>query len=112
MKIYIAGGMRTYVKYNFPAFDEADEMLTKLGYEVVNPAQLDRDNGFDPETLPENHDWDNEPDGMDVKEVVKRDLLALMDCDAIYLLKGWERSEGATAEFAVATWLGMKVFLQ
>ena len=112
MKIYVAGGMRSYRQYNFPEFDKADEMLTNLGNEVINPAQIDRDNGFDPKTLPLDHDWDIEPPGLLVKDVIKRDLLAIMDCDAIYLLKNWEKSIGARAEKAVAEWLGLIIMYQ
>ena len=112
MRIYIAGGMRGYKWYNFPAFDEAEAKLKKQGWETVNPAQIDRDNGFDPKDLPEDYDWSKEPIGMDVKAVIRRDLDALQNCHAIYLLRGWEKSIGARAEKAVAEWLGLEIIYE
>lgn len=50
-KIYIAGPMRGHELYNFPAFDAAEARLRRLGYDVVNPAALDRARGIHPETF-------------------------------------------------------------
>ena len=39
---------------------------------------------------------------------IKRDVEALLECDAIYMLPGWKNSKGAVAEVAVADWLGLE----
>ena len=110
--VYVAGPMRNYPNYNFPAFFAAQEKLEAEGWKVINPAQIDIDHGFKLEDLKDNHDFANEPPETHLFDIVKRDILALIDCTAIYLLKGWENSQGATAEKAVAEWLGMKVIYE
>ena len=44
--------------------------------------------------------------------VLKERGAVVLDCDAIYLLKGWEHSRGANAEFAVAKALGMTFYYE
>lgn len=89
--------------FNFPAFDEAADRLAALGHDVINPAQLDRDVGFDPsesETVSKEF----------LRDALRRDLTALCDADAIAMLPGWERSGGARVEWALATHLGLDVY--
>jgi hypothetical protein len=108
LRVYIAGPMRGIPQYNFPAFDAAKQNLINRGYIPISPADIDRDNGFDPATLPADHDWGSiESIGLDLREIVRRDLIALLSCDAVYLLDDWHKSIGATAEVAVARWLGL-----
>lgn len=97
-RIYVAGPMRGRERYNFPAFDAARDALEADGWEVVSPADIDRRYGFDPATLPADHDWNGMPEGMDYEVCMSRDLLALMTCDAIALLPGWNNSVGARRE--------------
>lgn len=109
MRTYIAGKMRGLPLYNFPAFDKAKEHLASLGYTPISPADIDRQMGFDPSTLPADHDWSTIPEALDLKAVVRRDIEAILTCKAIYMLPGWEMSKGARAELAVAQWLGLEV---
>ena len=93
--IYIAGPMRGYPLFNYPAFDSARDMLIALGvHRVVSPADLDREIGVCPEA-------DNIPDEM-LRECLRRDLMHLLDSDAIVMLDGWRESKGAGAERALA----------
>ena len=108
-KIYIAGPMRGIPLYNFPEFDKAAEKLFNEGWDPVNPAELDRELGYHPEEMPVSFDWNSLPEGFPLKEIVAKDIDALTECDAIYMLAGWERSKGAKAELAVAIWLGLEV---
>ena len=110
MRIYLAGPMRGVKYYNFPEFDKVARFYERMGDTVLNPAQMDRDVGFDAMKLQENSDWDAIPEQFSFKDCVKRDLDAIQTCDAIHMLAGWERSMGAKAEKAVAEWLGLKVF--
>ena len=110
MKIYLAGPMRGYKLFNFPAFDCAAENLRALGHVVVNPADFDREKGNDPLLLPADWDWNVIPPDLDIREVIRHDIEVLTTCDAIALLNGWKYSAGATAEFYVANWLGLQVF--
>lgn len=108
-KIYIAGPMRGIPLYNFPEFDKAAENLFSQGWDPVNPAELDRKLGYYPEEMLEDSDWNSLPEGFPLKEIVAKDIEALIECDAIYMLAGWEKSKGAKAEIAVAIWLGLEV---
>jgi len=108
--IYIAGPMRGIARYNFPAFDRAAEDLVKCGWQIKNPAQLDRDAGFDPVTLPSDHNWHTTPPGFDFPACRRRDIEAIEKSDAMYMLKGWSKSTGAQAEHAYATWMGIPIY--
>ena len=110
--IYVAGPMRGVPLFNFPAFDAAATRLTWEGWRVVSPAELDRRRGFDPLELPIDFDWSTLPQGFDLREAVARDLENLQQCDAIYMLDGWQKSRGARAELATAEWLGLEVLHQ
>ena len=93
MRLYICGGMRGYPLFNFPAFDDAERRLIGLGYEVFNPARADRDeDGFDPAK--------DKP--RTLREYMKRDIPAILDCQGLALLDGWEKSEGARIEVEFA----------
>ncbi|MHA3905169.1 DUF4406 domain-containing protein [Castellaniella sp. WN] len=92
MTIYIAGPMTGLPDMNFPAFHAAAEKLRADGFDVVNPAEINPD----PETA-----W---------TDCMRRDIVALMDCDSILMLPGWPTSRGASLEFRIAFDLGMTVY--
>lgn len=109
--VYIAGPMRGYKHFNFPTFDEAQVRLEAAGFEVINPAEMDRQCGEDPYTYPDDFDWAGSTlTTCTVREVFLRDTSVICrDADAIYLLPGWEDSKGAQAELALAKALGLFV---
>lgn len=100
-RIYIAGPMRGYPDYNFPAFDAAAERFRNLGWTVVNPAEMDRERGFD--------ETKDTPDKAFLKHAILSDLLEISTCDAIAVLPGWERSKGANAEISLAIFLNLDI---
>lgn len=102
MKIYIAGPMRGYELFNFPAFDEAAARGRALGHEVRSPADMDREVGFDPNK-------GSDFSGNDMDAAIHRDVEAILAADAIALLPGWQKSTGATAEHRIALWAGKQV---
>jgi hypothetical protein len=110
MKTYLAGKMRGISLYNFPAFDAAAADLRSHGLTVISPAELDRAAGFDPVNLPADWDWGTLPEDFALRHAAERDLAAILKCDAIHLLPGWQESKGARAERAVAEWIGLGVF--
>lgn len=107
MKIYIAGPMRGHVGFNFPAFFEAASSLRICSHEVVNPADWDMQRGFNPYSTLEDQPHMSEP--FDYAQTMKEDLRALLNCDAIYMLKGWKKSEGASLEHQVALTCGLEI---
>lgn len=101
-RIYIAGPMRGYPRFNVDAFDQAAARWSASGWYVVNPAEMDRRTGVD-------HDAD--PATVNLRACMRRDLLAILDrCSAIALLPGWEQSNGVRVELALARFLGLDVY--
>ncbi len=98
---YIAGPMRGYPEFNFPAFDAARDELLEVGYDVISPADIDRTAG--------------DTNNGDQCRFALRDFWSMYFIktnekgSAIFLLKGWEKSIGATAEKALADWMGLGV---
>jgi hypothetical protein len=113
MKLYLAGPMRGYKDFNFPAFMAAAAMLRELGHEVFNPAEADlkRD--------PKAADWVKsetgdiakaETEGFDRRVAITDDLMYIInEAEGIALLPGWERSKGANAEYWTARFLDLDV---
>lgn len=102
-RAYLAGPMRGYHRYNFPLFHDAAHRLRGKGWDIVSPAELDEDLGF-------NCDLSLEENNFDLREAMHRDISALLGCDSIILLPSWRNSEGARLELAIAQALGMSVF--
>ncbi|WP_250451182.1 DUF4406 domain-containing protein [Caballeronia sp. ATUFL_M2_KS44] len=92
MRLYIAGPMSGYPELNFPAFHAEAARLRALGYEIVNPAEID---------VGPNPDW---------LTAMRADIKQLVDCDGIALLIGWQASAGANIEHSLARGLGLRVY--
>ena len=79
--------------YNRPTFNKAAEWLRNQGFNVWNPAEE-----FDPNyTYPR-------------KFYMRRDIEALLKCESIVMLHGWEKSAGARLELEIAKELEMNIF--
>ena len=98
--IYLAGPMRNFPDFNFPAFDAYAEALRRKGYVVVSPADLDREEGFHPEDV---------VTGELQRKMMIRDVEAICTCDMLVLMPGWEESSGVKVEKALAEFLGLPV---
>ena len=112
-KIYIAGPMRKIRHLNFPAFDKAEAQLRDDGWDVINPAELYRiGSGKPTDWLPEPYP-DDHLLGWSLTETILADLERIVrECTAIFMLRGWSVSLGATAEKAVAEWAELRVIEQ
>ncbi len=104
--IYVAGPMRGYPLFNFPAFDAATTELRAQGWKVFSPAEHDRRTGFDASL-----GLDMQPD-FDVTQAFRWDVAVLLKVDAVYFLDGWERSTGANTEHAIAVSIGLERIYQ
>lgn len=93
-KTYISGPISGWPDNNRSAFIDAEAKLRADGLDVFNPI----DNG-----LPNEAGW---------SEHMRADIKALMDCDTIYMLKGWHASKGASLELHIAKQLGMIIFFE
>lgn len=98
MTIYISGpitGNPDYKK-DFERIENwlLENMPMTLDVGCVNPAKLD---------LGENATWE---------DYMRRDIKLLMDCDAIFMMKGWRKSRGAKIERKIAKMLKMKIWYE
>lgn len=84
-KIYISGPITGTDDYS-ERFYNAHEKLVEAGYKVVNPAMVNA-------SLPENTTHE---------EYMKMSITMMSLCDAIYLMRGYENSEGCAIEFSEA----------
>lgn len=109
--VYIAGPMRGYDNFNFPAFDEGRDYVNTLksplhNWAAISPADMDRARGF----------VEDDPDHQDVsvefyQNCMRRDVDVVSHAFAILLLRGWEKSTGANTELFVARACGVKVWV-
>lgn len=106
MRVFISGPMTGLPFLGFPFFDAKRDALRELGHIPVSPADLDRAVGFDP--VDESEDATEDRDFL--RAAIQRDVDAILGCDAIVMLDGWEASKGARAELAVAQWFDLRVF--
>ncbi len=90
-RVYLAGPMTGQPEDGYPAFHAAAAALRARGYDVVNPAELNPVRG---------EPWDT---------YLRRDLPALVTCEAVAVLPGWMVSRGAQLELIVAHELGLPV---
>lgn len=95
-RLYLAGPMTGYPRWNFDAFVDGAAKLRAAGYEVVSPAEADLEHGFDPDAPAEEFTVAR------LREALKRDVVLVLESDGVALLPGWEDSHGAVAEAALA----------
>lgn len=95
MKIYLSGQISgTELSYTRKRFGDVADTLHALGHEVTNPLC----NG-----LGEADPWEAH---------MAKDIIALLQCEGIYMLAGWEESQGARIEHAIAKEGGLVVFYE
>lgn len=92
-RVYLSGPMTGQPGLNFPAFNAEELRLRTLGYDVVNPARLN---------LGPAATWN---------DCMRKDLAALLTCDGLALLPGWQASAGANLELHVAHRVGIEIVM-
>ncbi len=92
-RLYLAGPMSGYAEHNYPEFNRAAALLRAEGYQVFNPAENADDGVRHPRSF-----------------YMRKDIPALMDCDAIAVLPNWQQSRGACLEMWIAIDLDMPIF--
>ena len=114
MKIYVAGPMRGYPDFNFPAFHAASAKLREQGHMVFSPAEKDQSiHGKDFAKGTDGTLSSIESTGFSLRRALGDDTAWICsEGEGIYLLKGWEASKGAKAEKALAEALGLEVMYE
>lgn len=108
-RLYIAGPMHGYDEFNYSAFYFAADTIRntpELGdvWQVCNPAEISNDFAPTPDDLAKAPDL--------LKRLMEFELAVVKSCDAILLLRGWEKSEGARAELRVALDNNLEIYTQ
>lgn len=114
MKIYVAGPMRGYPEFNFPAFHDAAARLRAKGHEVFSPAEKDKERHGGVDISKGNATGDETlaalSHGFSLRDALREDTEWICrHADAIALLPGWSTSKGANAERALAIALGLEL---
>jgi hypothetical protein len=92
MRLYLAGPMRGYPEFNYPAFHKMAAELRAQGHFVFNPAEATDHTDGDP------------------ADYMLVDLAWIIaHAQGIAMLPGWEKSKGAKVEHALAECLGLEI---
>jgi hypothetical protein len=103
--VYIAGPMRGYPKFNYPAFDKAEQDLTNNFFcKVISPANIDRQNGLNEDVLLTEAE-------KQLRQCISRDIHVILESvTCIAVLEGWQKSRGVAVEVALGKFLGLPIF--
>lgn len=113
MKLYVAGPMSGIPQFNFPAFFAAGDKLRELGYEVVNPAELDDEEDKGAAMKSKDGKLGTGTGGIDKTwgDFLMRDVKLIADIvDGICVLPNWHKSRGARLETFCALQVQKPVF--
>lgn len=98
MRLYLAGPMTGYKRWNFDSFTFGARALRAAGFEVWSPHERDLAVGFDP---------DGDGSGFDLGAALRDDVAAVLESDGLALLPGWEDSPGVLIEVLTADGAGI-----
>lgn len=87
--LYLSGKMTGLPNYGFDLFDANRDFLRECGYNVISPADIDREAGIDLETPFTEEQY---------LATIKRDYAAMLEVDGIAFMNNWTDSRGAKLE--------------
>lgn len=97
MKVYISGKITGVSDYKERFEDAISEVLNGIdsNAEIVNPVSIGSKclSGL----------W---------KDYMKLDIKEFIECDVIFMLKGWRKSKGARLEHKIAKSIGLSIIYQ
>jgi len=92
LRVYISGPISEDPQRAREEFSKTEVLLRSIGFEVVNPVSLIGELALS---------W---------TDCMRIDLKAMMACDALYSLPGWEHSRGSRLERMIAGELAFLIF--
>lgn len=100
MRLYLGGKMLDVTNFGAHLFDAAARQLRALGHDVFNPADHDRDLGFDPDGLQGTH-ADMAAQNFNRRAALAFDMAWIAEhSEGMVCLDNWVTSPGAKAEVA------------
>jgi|SRR5699024_10362310 len=97
----VHGKMTGLPDYNRPKFNEVEQILTEIGYTVYNPANIEFQLKKEmPHTTLE---W---------KDYMREALKMMLNCNSIFVIKGYETSKGANIEIELAKKLELNIIYE
>lgn len=100
-RVYISGPMSGKEDFNYERFDQVEERLGAMGYDVINPAKLDREEGEAPGSGSEQTH----------QEYLRRDVQVISsEADAVVVFDDWHNSRGSVCEAFIAVVMGLPVW--
>ena len=93
--VYLSAPISGYdINERYDTFSKVENKLKKLGYKVLSPMK----NGLTQDAPTTQH--------------MKRDIIMLLQADAIFFMDGWHHSTGCLTELHVATACGLEVWFE
>lgn len=90
--IYVSGRIKDYEDHP-KHFARGCGFIRALGHEPLSPLDV----------IPDEDTYEG---------YMRADIRALLECDAIYMLRGWEQSAGARCEHLVAAMCGIEIMYE
>jgi hypothetical protein len=90
--VYISGPMRGRPNFNYDLFSLTAKNFRDAGLSVLNPA--------------ENFGGDQ---GLEIAEYMRADIKMLLRASMVFMLPGWQDSEGSRLEYLIAKALGLEI---
>jgi hypothetical protein len=104
--------MTGYELANFPEFDKQTEDLRAVGWDIVSPHEIDQVVGMTDVVRGRSDEIIDVilTGAVTYEGILGIDLAVIATCDAIILLPGWTKSNGAKRELTHALSLGLAAY--
>ena len=100
--VYISGAITGIPNYQ-EHFKEAEEHIKAFGLKTLNPVEFCKGMEKKAKELGVPLEWG---------DYMRKCLVTIPAADAMYMLKGWEKSKGARLEHHIAQELGIEIIYQ
>lgn len=96
-------GTRIYVALPIDSLPDCD-INERIRYANLIKGELLK--SYNEVVTPFDGDW---REGLTRHEYLRMGYKSLLGCDAIFMCRGWEKSDGCVKEFMLAQWCGMEI---